>query len=106
MLSPNELNTLRQYLGPDGKLIISDNLSPAKKERFEFINSLNLNLVELFSRNTRLEDVEDVFEDDISSSEYDSDEIDDIEYEAEEDFEFVEDDDSDADIVDDLNDIF
>lgn len=104
MLSPNELNTLRQYLGPDGKLIISDNLSDAKKERFEFINSLNLNLVELFSRNTKLEDVEDVIEDDIADSEYDSDEEEDIEYESEEDFEFVEE--EDTDIVDDLNDIF
>ena len=50
MISPKELDFLKQYLGADGKLIITDDLTEARKERFEFINSLNLDLKELFSR--------------------------------------------------------
>lgn len=50
MLSEEEIISLKNRLDSNGKLIITDDLPDNKKQRYEWINSLNVDLVELLSR--------------------------------------------------------
>lgn len=50
MIRDDEIESLKQSLGSDGKLIITDDMSDSQKERYQFINSLNLNLLEVLTR--------------------------------------------------------
>ena len=59
MLKENEIEILKKYLGEDGKLIISDDLTEKQKERFLFINSLNIDLISVLTRKTKMMDIGD-----------------------------------------------
>ncbi len=59
MFNENEINELKNKLDSNGKLIITDDMPQKIKERYEFINSQNLNLVEILSRKVNLNSDED-----------------------------------------------
>lgn len=59
MFNENEINELKDKLDSNGKLIITDDMPQKIKERYEFINSQNLNLVEILSRKVNLNSDED-----------------------------------------------
>lgn len=76
MLNENEIEELKNKLDSNGKLIITDDMPQKVKERYEFINSQNLNLTEVLSRKINLNSNDDVDEDAIETlndndSEYD-----------------------------------
>lgn len=47
MIQEEELIFLKNHLGTDGKLIISDDLTEDQKTRFEFINGLDIDLASM-----------------------------------------------------------
>lgn len=53
MIREEELESIKKYLGSDGKLIIDSSLTDKQRERFEFINSLDIDLMEVLTRNTQ-----------------------------------------------------
>lgn len=53
MIKDEELEELKKHLDENGKLIITDDMSDKIKERYEFINSLNVDLISLLSRKTQ-----------------------------------------------------
>lgn len=81
MFNGVELDELRKYVGEDGKLIISDSLTDKQKERFSFINSLNINLVDVLTRKVdNTEDSEE--EEEVLSSSTDDDVVEELDEEA------------------------
>lgn len=67
MLNENEIEELKNKLDSNGKLIITDDMPQKVKERYEFINSQNLNLTEVLSRKINLNSNDDVDEDAIET---------------------------------------
>ena len=53
MFKEDEIDNLKKNLGADGKLIISDDLTEKQKSRYQFINSLNIDLISVLTRNTK-----------------------------------------------------
>ncbi len=104
MIREQEIEELKTMLDSDGKIRITDDLPPAKKERYEFINSLNLDLVEVLSR--KKEDYS-ISDDEVRTNSSD-DEDDDVEVETLDDDSstdsIIEEDDSAT--VDDLSGFF
>lgn len=81
MIKENEIEELKKHLGSDGKLIISDDLTEKQIERYQFINSLNVDLVSILTRNTKLVDLDDEEASNTNTSDYDSDDDDvDVEF--------------------------
>lgn len=66
MFDENEINELKNKLDSNGKLIITDDMPQKIKERYEFINSQNLNLVEILSRKVNLNSDEEEDDDEDS----------------------------------------
>ena len=104
MFKQDEIDELKKQLGSDGKLIISDNLTEKQKERYQFINSLNIDLISVLTRNPKSIDLDD--ED--STPVVDSDDlIDDTDVEVLDNDNNIEEDDDDDDAgVEELNDFF
>ena len=50
MIREEEIAELKKHLDVNGKLVITDDMSDTQKERYQFINSLDVDLVELLSR--------------------------------------------------------
>ena len=76
MIKNEEIEFLKKHLDENGKLIISPDLTEKQIERFQFINSLNVDLVSVLQRKTELIDNED--EADTLSSDVNADEDDDL----------------------------
>lgn len=76
MFNENEINELKDKLDSNGKLIITDDMPQKVKERYEFINSQNLNLVEILSRKVNLNSDEDDDDDSIEVLNHDEQEYD------------------------------
>ena len=76
MIKNEEIEFLKKHLDENGKLIISPDLTEKQIERFQFINSLNVDLVSVLQRKTELIDNED--EADTLSSDVNADEDDDM----------------------------
>lgn len=106
MIKNEEIEFLKKHLDENGKLIISPDLTEKQIERFQFINSLNVDLVSVLQRKTELIDNED--EADTLSSDVNADEDDDLdgseEIEELEDSNVIKEDDNVA--VDDLDSFF
>lgn len=106
MIKNEEIEFLKKHLDENGKLIISPDLTEKQIERFQFINSLNVDLVSVLQRKTELIDNED--EADPLSSDVNADEDDDLddsdEIEELEDSNVIKEDDNVA--VDDLDSFF
>lgn len=106
MIKNEEIEFLKKHLDENGKLIISPDLTEKQIERFQFINSLNIDLVSVLQRKTELIDNE--VEADTLSSDVNADEDDDLddseEIEELEDSNVIKEDDNVA--VDDLDSFF
>ena len=59
MIRENEIDELKKHLGSDGKLIISNDLTEKQIERYQFINSLNVDLLSVLSRESKSVDYND-----------------------------------------------
>lgn len=68
MINGEEIEQLKNYIGSDGKLVITDDLSEKQKERFQFINSLNINLIDVLTRHNEELSSEDFAEEETSGS--------------------------------------
>lgn len=104
MIREDEIEDIKSRLDSDGKIIISDNMSEAQKERYSFINSMNIDLIDVLSRkNNDLSEGEQDLDD---SSVYSNEDevLDDVEALDTNEYstDIVENDES----VDDLNSIF
>lgn len=106
MIKNEEIEFLKKHLDENGKLIISPDLTEKQIERFQFINSLNVDLISVLQRKTELIDNED--ETDTLSSDVNADDDDDLddseEIEELEDSNVIKEDDNVA--VDDLDSFF
>lgn len=83
MIREEELESIKKHLGSDGKLIIDSSLTDKQRERFEFINSLDIDLMEVLTRNTQYKDYGD--EELESENSDDNDDIEVIDNDEEED---------------------
>lgn len=95
MIREEEIAELKKHLDANGKLVITDDMSDAQKERYQFINSLDVDLVEVLSRETS-GPVEDFDEEDEPDSEALAEEVD--AYGDGDDAELLDDDETDGDI--------
>lgn len=107
MFNAEDIEKLKGMLDSNGKIIISDDLSEKQKEKYEWINSLDIDLVEVLSRKPEKIDLdEDIESLDDTSEEDDDNDNDNDEFIGEEDSsssEIVE----DGNVsVDDLNSFF
>lgn len=59
MINAQEIAKLREHIGPDGKLIIDDSLTEKQKERFNFINSLDIDIISVLSTPVEIHDMPD-----------------------------------------------
>lgn len=50
MLNADEIERIKKYIGPDGKLIIDESLTEAEKQNFEYINSLDVDLLKVINK--------------------------------------------------------
>lgn len=78
MIKDEELEELKKHLDENGKLIITDDLTDKQVERYQFINSLNVDLISLLSRKRQVVDFPDEEVEMITDDS--SDDIDDSEY--------------------------
>lgn len=106
MIRNDEIDELKKHLGSDGKLIISDDLTEKQIERYQFINSLNVDLISILTQNIPNVDLGD--EEKNSSNASFDDDSDDVDVELLEDdymssSDIVED---DSVVIDNLNDFF
>lgn len=62
MIKDNEIEELKKHLDVNGKLVISDNLTDKQKERYTFINNLDIDLIAVLNRNTEIANYDDEFE--------------------------------------------
>lgn len=60
MIKDEEIEELKKHLDSYGKLVITDDLSESQKERFQFINSLNVDLLTVLNRKVEYDDENDV----------------------------------------------
>lgn len=75
MIREEELESIKKHLGSDGKLIIDSSLTDKQRERFEFINSLDIDLMEVLTRNTQMVNYGDEELESDNSSDDDDDDI-------------------------------
>ena len=73
MLNADEIERIKKYIGPDGKLIIDESLTEAEKQNFEYINSLDVDLLKVTKKSFVDEDLDE---------EDESDDFDDISYDS------------------------
>lgn len=50
MLDVEKIEKIKKYIGPDGKLIIDDSLTETEKQDFEYINSLEVDLLMVINK--------------------------------------------------------
>ena len=80
MLNADEIERIKKYIGPDGKLIIDESLTEAEKQNFEYINSLDVDLLKVINKDRKKKKKSFVDED--LDEEDESDDFDDISYDS------------------------
>ncbi len=71
MFKEDEIEELRKHLDNNGKLIISSDLTEKQKERYQFINDLNIDLISVLKRDKQVIDLGEEEPTSIASSDYD-----------------------------------
>lgn len=77
MFKEDEIEELRKHLDNNGKLIISSDLTEKQKERYQFINNLNIDLISVLKRDKQVIDLGEEEPTSIASSDYDEEDDDD-----------------------------
>lgn len=54
MFKEDEIEELRKHLDSNGKLVISSDLTEKQKERYQFINELNIDLISVLKRDKKV----------------------------------------------------
>ena len=80
MLNADEIERIKKYIGPDGKLIIDESLTEAEKQNFEYINSLDVDLLKVINKDRNK--TKKSFVDEDLDEEDESDDFDDISYDS------------------------
>lgn len=110
MFNSEKLEKIKKYIGSDGKLVIDDSLTETEKQDFEYINSLDVDLLSVINKDRsqprkRIVDDEEIEEetDENEEEDLDTDDFDDYSDSLDERSEISENDDIS---INDLEDLF